>query len=346
MIINGNANREDNSKVIFSSNEFSYELISNFPKYPNPDWEFKTIASGCCDSNDVVYLLVRDGLEIVKLDIEGNYLGTIKQNILKTFHFCCITPDNNLLIVDVKSHCAVEITKEGEFVREFGNRNNPSDTGADWLHWQRERRHGKLFPTEGSEAYSNEKWAFYETLRTVRRRGVPFNRPTSCVCNNSGEYIFGDGYGNCAIHRFNKEGKLLSSWGNPAFEEGGVYSPGPGKFAVVHGIAVDSKNRIWANDRESDAINVYNHDGTIAAYICENLGQPSDIWFDGTYMYVVGRAGYLTIFNMSFKIVAELGYFNSDLKAHGMCGNSKGDLFLFPTHANPEHQVIKLKRIK
>ncbi|MBR1780897.1 MAG: hypothetical protein IJ751_05780 [Oscillospiraceae bacterium] len=63
-------------------------------------------------------------------------------------------------------------------------------------------------------------------------------------------------------------------------------------------------------------------------------------------MYVVGRGGYLTIFNEDFDIVAMLGYYNSDLKAHGMCGNSRGDLFLFPTHANPDHQVIQLKRIR
>lgn len=341
------ADRDAKGRTVVSSGDFAYELIADFPKYPNPDWEFVDVSSGCCDQNDVIYVLMRGlGNVILKLDSEGNYLGAIHQNCITTPHFCCITPDDNLLVMNLMSHCAVEITKEGEFVREFGTRGVPSDTGADLLRWRRERRHGRLMPTEIEEAYSNEKWCFYETLKTITRTGQPFNRPTSCVCNSKGEYIFGDGYGNCAIHRFRKDGTLLSTWGEPAFATDGSYHPGPGRFAVVHGVAVDSRDRVWANDRESDAVNVFNPDGTVAAYLSGNLGQPSDLWYDGTYMYVVGRGGYLTIFNDDFEIVAQLGYYNSDLKAHGMCGNSRGDLFLFPTHANPDHQVIKLKRLR
>ena len=45
-------------------------------------------------------------------------------------------------------------------------------------------------------------------------------------------------------------------------------------------------------------------------------------------------------------MVAQLGTFNSDLRAHDLAANKQGDLFLFPTHANEDHQVIKLRRIR
>ncbi len=64
------------------------------------------------------------------------------------------------------------------------------------------------------------------------------------------------------------------------------------------------------------------------------------------YIYVVGRAGYLTVFDLDMNMVAQLGTFNSDLRAHDLAANKQGDLFLFPTHANEDHQVIKLRRIR
>lgn len=158
--------------------------------------------------------------------------------------------------------------------------------------------------------------------------------------------MFGDGYGNCCVHKFNRNAELISSWGAPAFDERGVYHREAGHFFVVHAVAVDAKNRVWAVDRESNAVTVYETDGSIAAYIEGVLGAPSGIWFDGCYMYVGGCGGYISIFDMEFNVMAHLGFFNSDIKVHGLAGNSKGDLFLFPTHAAPDHQCMCLKRVR
>ena len=68
---------------------------------------------------------------------------------------------------------------------------------------------------------------------------------------------------------------------------------------IVHAAACDSKDRVWAADRDGDAVTVYNPDGTMAAYIHGTLGQPSGMTYDGEYMYVAGRGGYITIFNKS-----------------------------------------------
>ena len=45
--------------------------------------------------------------------------------------------------------------------------------------------------------------------------------------------------------------------------------------------------------------------------------------------------------------MAEFGEFNGDLRAHSVAvDNNTGNVYLFPTHANTEHQCIALKRIK
>ena len=94
------ADRDAKGRTVVSSGDFAYELIADFPKYPNPDWEFVDVSSGCCDQNDVIYVLMRGlGNDILKLDSEGNYLGAIHQNCITTPHFCCITPDDNLLVI-------------------------------------------------------------------------------------------------------------------------------------------------------------------------------------------------------------------------------------------------------
>ena len=81
------------------------------------------------------------------------------------------------------------------------------------------------------------------------------------------------------------------------------------------------------------------------AYCSNNMAQPSGVDTDGTYIYVVGRGGYITIFDPEFNIVGELGFFNGNLRGHTIAAGSKGNLYIFPTHANEEHQIIALKRI-
>ena len=120
----------------------------------------------------------------------------------------------------------------------------------------------------------------------------------------------------------------------------------PGKFLMVHAITVDAKDQVWVLDRDQNAVHVFDEEGNVLAYCKGNLGQPSGIASDKEYIYVVGRGGYLTVFTPEFEVVAQIGYFNSELRAHGMAVNSKGDLFLFPTTATEDHQCIQLRRIR
>ena len=123
------------------------------------------------------------------------------------------------------------------------------------------------------------------------------------------------------------------------------YTDTPGKFLVVHSLCVDANDNVWVCDREKDAVHVFNKKGEVVAYCSNNMAQPSGVDTDGTYVYVVGRGGYITIFDLEFNIVGEIGFFNGNLRGHTMAADSKGSLYIFPTHANYEHQIIALKRV-
>ena len=47
----------------------------------------------------------------------------------------------------------------------------------------------------------------------------------------------------------------------------------------------------------------------------ENLYQPTGIWADDTYVYIAERGGGLTIASMDMEIVAQLGFYNSPIRA-------------------------------
>ena len=338
--------RDSWSREIVSSGDFAYEMVPDFCRYPGPEWEYQTVASGFCDKDDNVYLLIRDSRhEIGVFDSEGNYIRDINSGLVSSAHFGAETPDGNIIVADPNRHVCIEMDKQGHHIRTFGTPGKASDSGMALGALMRERRHGVIITGELPRLNSLQFVGWLEAHKRITRCAEPFNQPTAITFNSEGNYIFADGYGNCAVHTFDKDGTLKSTWGEPIHDENGVRHPGPGRFFIVHDVQTDPLDRVWALDREMNAVHVFNPDGSIAAYIHGTLGSPSGAWCDGTYMYVGGCCGYISIFNMDIEPVAHLGFFNSDLRVHGLAGNSKGDLFMFATHASPDHQCFKLKRL-
>ena len=335
--------READQKTIYQSGIFSYEYIADYAKGLPGNVAKASIAGGCTDPEGNLYLGMRgDPSQVVMLDTEGNYVKCFGGELFGDYlHFMKYTPQGTLLCTDTHHHIVREFTTEGELVRDFGNFNQPSDTGMDLDYYSRTRRRA-IFPTEPYLGMPG-MWVMYEAMHRVERVAGPFNMPTDVDITSTGEYIFADGYGNRAVHRFSPEGEYEKTGGGIGIWD--AETDTPGRFLVVHAICVDSRDQIWVCDREKDAVHVFDREGNVIGYCSRNMGQPSGIDTDGTYIYVVGRGGYLTIFDTDINLVAQLGTFNCDLRAHDLCADRKGNLYLFPTHANEDHQVIKLRRM-
>ena len=335
--------REKHCTITYQGGDLKYEFIADFAKNLPPylaDYTWASCAGGFCDKDDNVHLLYR-GIPnpFVVCDSEGNYLRSYGAGTIKACHFGTYTPEGSVMITDIPVHVVREINPEtNEVIRDLGNYGKASDSGFDGLYYNKQRRLGYTYPPEPYMRMPMLTGLTEAEKYTIKRMAGPFNRPTDVALNSKGDIFVSDGYGNCAVHRFTRDGKLIKTWGGIGDE--------PGKFLMVHALTVDSKDHVWVLDRDNNAIHVFDEDGNVLAYAKGNLGQPSGIDTDGEYIYVVGRGGYLTVFTPDFDVVAQIGYFNSELRAHDLAVNSKGDIFLFPTTATEDHQCICLKRIK
>ena len=345
-ILHCDSRRDEIQKTVYSCGEFAYEYISDFARNLPDNVANASIAGGCTDQEGNVYLGMRGNpSQIVKLAPDGTYMKGFGGELLGDYlHFIKYTPQNTILCTDTHNHIVREFDTDGTLIRDFGEAGKPSDTGMDMGTLARMRRDGKIFPTEPYLGIVG-MWAFYEAQRRVKRVAGPFNMPTDVDMTSSGEYIFADGYGNRAVHIFNADGTYRKTFGGVGDWEK-PYEDTPGDMLIVHALCVDERDHIWICDREKDAEHVCDTDGNEIGYCSNNMGMPSGVDTDGEYIYVVGRAGYLTVFDLDMNMVAQLGTFNSDLRAHDLAANKQGDLFLFPTHANEDHQVIKLRRIR
>ena len=125
-------------------------------------------------------------------------------------------------------------------------------------------------------------------LMTVGAEGVPgmdgthFNQPTDIAIAANGDLFVSDGYVNRRVAKFNKDGQFLMDWGR----EG----DGDGEFALPHGIALDSRGRIYVADRSNLRIQVF--DGSNGAHLAtwapELMARPwgMEVGADG-YLYVM-----------------------------------------------------------
>ena len=76
-----------------------------------------------------------------------------------------------------------------------------------------------------------------------------FNRPTDVAWDSSGNIFVTDGYGNSRLVKIAPGGHWLKTVG--------TNGTGPNQFNIIHSVAVDAKNNIYAADRNNHRIQVY-----------------------------------------------------------------------------------------
>jgi len=123
-----------------------------------------------------------------------------------------------------------------------------------------------------------------KVLMTLGKKGVAgpgldeFDAPTEVAVATNGDFFVGDGHsggglgtGNARIMKFDKNGKLLKTWGKKGM--------GPGEFDVIHTVALDSRGRLFVGDRQNNRIQIFDADGRFIAQWFQ-FGRPSGIYID------------------------------------------------------------------
>ena len=287
------------------------ELQEGWEQRPE-GWGHPDVTGVAVDKSDRVYLLVRAEWPVVVYGPGGEFIRTWGKGEFVVPHGITIDADERVWIVDKGGHWVKIFDLEGSLLTTIGD-GRPSETGI-----------------EGD-------------FQTIKHGGPPFNEPTNVGFGPSGEAFIGDGYGNARIHRFDREGNLELSWGEPG--------QGEGEFNVPHAVTVDDTGRVLVADRENDRIQIFSSDGEVLDIWDDDICRPDDLAIHDGILYIVelglyvGRypglrpdspgdpASRISLWTLSGELVGRWGtrdgcHPGSFHAPHGIAVDSRGDIYV------------------
>lgn len=299
------------SSCIFQCGEYRYRYQWDWARLFPVEISEGNVAGIACDQHGYIYLAVRvKGFPIAKFQSDGTFVRYYGQHLdVAEVHGISIDAEDNIWLVDDVDNVVYKISQADEVLLTLGTKGAASETGVDMT------------------IKSHLKYL------TIRRSAGPFNKPTKAFVGTDGTIFVSDGYANARVHSFTPEGKLLSSWGNPG--------NGIGEFNIVHSVFADCRGRVWVADRDNDRVQIFDEMGTVLKIIPDML-YPADICSDGNKVYVAELDGRISVFDLEFQLIAQIGYWHSPYKVHSLCVDDGGNLYLGLFN---EYPVVKLERI-
>ena len=266
----------------------TYELIRDWPRMPKGE-TLGVVSRVATDSQDRVYVFQRKDPPVVIFDRDGNYLGCWGIGAVSQAHGLKIV-DDVAYTTDRPDSVAVSFSLDGKPLLVLGRRGVHSDTGCEKSPW------------------------------LALRAGGPFNHPTEMMPHPNGDIYVTDGYRNCCVHRFTRDGRLVKSWGTPG--------KGEGQFHLPHSIAIDPGGRLYVADRANKRIQMFSPDGEFLGAWTDMSG-PNDITRgrDGVFYIAEQEQGdnpsYICIRDSDGKVITRL----ETRHAHGVGVDSRGDIY-------------------
>jgi hypothetical protein len=180
-------------------------------------------------------------------------------------------------------------------------------------------------------------------------------RPTDTAIAPNGDIYVTDGYGESWIHRYDKTGRHIQSWGGSGSE--------PGKMNCPHGIWIDTRKKdpeVYVADRGNNRLQIFTLDGKHLRFVTAELRRPCCFFQFGEDMYIPDLDSRVTIFDRNDKLITHLG--DSDLyktsgwpniqyklqpgkfsSPHACCVDSRGDIYV--SEWISDGRVTKLRRV-
>jgi len=146
-------------------------------------------------------------------------------------------------------------------------------------------KEGNVWVTDGQGKNSKGHQVFKfsrdgQILMTLGKAGVAgdeadeFNQPSDVIVAANGDIFVADGHGgnsNARIVKFSKDGKFIKAWGKKGIA--------PGEFDTPHGLAFDSKGRLFVADRNNNRIQIFDQEGNFIEQWTQ-FSRPSGIFID------------------------------------------------------------------
>jgi len=290
---------------ILRSTAHSYELITDWG-IPPEKHSFKESAAVAVDAKDNVWVFNIPTNELLIFDSDGNLLN-IWPHKYENIHGIDFDSSGNVYLVNRNAHQILKYTINGDLIMSLGQSECPSETG-----------------------YSLQIGRDTNWKNPVSHAGGPFNVPSGVRVAQNGDIYVSDGYANCQIHRFSMDGKLIYSWGSPGKTKSS-------EFHLIHGLFIDSQNRILVCDRMNNRIQIFDLTGKFVG-IYSGLAMPSKIHEtpDGDFV-ITEHAGRISIIDFKGNILARWGKADGSVnksgsgvfrKPHGCAVDSKGNIYI------------------
>jgi DNA-binding beta-propeller fold protein YncE len=283
--------------------EYTYELIHDFFKLPAGE-KFGLVSRVATDSQDRVYVFQRKNPPVVVFQRDGTYLGAWGTGEVTDPHGLKIV-DDIVYTTDRSDSVAKSFTLDGKPLLQLGKPGEHSDTGCTGAPWLAERAAG------------------------------PFNHPTEMIAHPNGDIYVTDGYRNARVHRFTRDGQLITSWGAPGHAAG--------EFHLPHSIAVDGEGKLYVADRANKRVQIFTPDGDFID-MWTGMGGPNDITRgkDGTFAIAEqedgGRPAFVCVRDAEGNVLVRM----ESRHVHGVGMDSRGDIYAGLTQ---DRSVDKFVRI-
>lgn len=162
------------------------------------------------------------------------------------------------------------------------------------------------------------------TRGQVGALGQPFNQPTRAVEASDGEMYVSDGYGQFRVHRYDKTGDLIHSWG----EQG----TGPSQFALPHDVWVDSRNRVLICDRQNARVQLFDRSGQFLSEWADRKN-PMQIFERADFLFMAEAQHRISIMDLDGRIVSQWGSQGDGAHQftdapHSIWVDSRGDIYV------------------
>ncbi len=194
----------------------------------------------------------------------------------------------------------------GKFVRSFGKEYYPGGHGIDI---RKESGEEFLYLCDVHHCTVNKTnlkgepvWSFdYKKMPETYKEPGKF-KPTNVAFHPDGGFYVGDGYGSHFIHQFDKDAKLIRTFGGEGTE--------PGKFKTPHGLWVDHRPgrepTLVVADRANARLQYLSLDGKPLS-ILKDVLFPAHFDIRGDVLLVPDLHARVSLFDKDNKVIVHLG---------------------------------------
>ena len=210
---------------------------------------------------------------VLKFDASGKLVKSFGAGLLVFPHGLYVDKDGNVWVTDGQDNAPPP-------ARGAGAGGAAAASGAAPVSGRAGAPGGPAGPAPGA-TLGNQVYKFSPDGKVLLTLGKPggaaapdyFFQPNDVVTASNGDIFVSEGHGagNNRILKFDKAGKFIREWGK--------LGTGPGEFDQPHGLAFDSRGRLFVGDRNNNRVQIFDQNGTFIAD-WKQFSRPSGVFID------------------------------------------------------------------